>query len=127
RLDVGDDVDDSRALARDRFFQSTLDLTGMLYAYSQRADVARDTGEVDVGVGPQLAALGCLLAAVGAIEAALRLVAAGVVVHHRHRGDVPAHRGLDLAEVIPEPGVAGEGDDRPLGRGALRAQARRER
>ncbi len=76
---------------------------------------------------PQLARLLGLLAAIGTVEAALALVAAGVVVDHGHRVDLPAHRRLDLGDVVPEAGVAGERHHRPLRAGALGAEAGRER
>ena len=68
-----------------------------------------------------------LLAAIDAVEAALRLIAAAVVVDHGHRIDVPARRGFDLGDVIPEAGIAGEGHDRPVRAGAFGAESGRER
>src|SRR5207302_1665931 len=92
----------------------------------QRADLLGDPREIDGTERPQFARLFGLLAAVGAVEATLRLVAAAVVVHHRHRIDVPADRGLDLGDVIPEAGIAGEDHDRPLRCRAFGAEPGRE-
>src|SRR5262249_31388686 len=68
-----------------------------------------------------------LLAAIDAVEAALGLVAAGVVVDHRDAVDAPAHRGLHFADVVPEAGVTSEHHDRTLRGAALGAEAGRER
>src|SRR5687768_14140862 len=99
----------------------------MLDPDAERAHVLGDPREVDLVEGPQFARLLGLGAAVDAVEAALGLVAAAVVVDDGHRVDLPAHRGLDVADVIPEPGIAGEGHHRPLRRAALRPEPRRER
>src|SRR5262249_61689911 len=86
-----------------------------------------DAGEFPFGLGPKFGGLLGLLAAVDAVEAALRLVAARIVVDHGDRVDTPAHRRLQLADVVPEAGIASEHDDRPLGRAALGAEPGRER
>src|SRR5262245_55934337 len=99
----------------------------MLDPDAERAHVLRNAREIDLVESPQLARLLGLLAAVDAIEPAFALVAAAVVVDHRHRVDLPAHRGLDVTDVIPEAGVTRERDDRPLGRTAFRPEARGKR
>ena len=97
-----------------------------LDADAHGAHVLGDLGEIDLGEGPELARLLGRVAAIGAVEAALRLVAAVIVVDHRHRVDLPPHRGLDLADMVPEAAIAGEDDNRPVGRAALGAEPRRE-
>ena len=81
----------------------------------------------DLGEGPELARLIGRVAAIGAVEAALGLVAAVVVVDDGDGVDAPAHRRLDLGDVVPEAGIAGEGHDRPVGRRAFGAEPRRKR
>jgi hypothetical protein len=56
------------------------------------ADVVSHAGEVELGVGPQLARLLRLLAAVGAVEAAASTGCRRVVVDDRHRVEAPARR-----------------------------------
>src|SRR5262245_34036428 len=102
------------------------DVGGLLDPYAERAHVLGDAREADLAEGPHLQCLFRLLAAIDAVEAALRLVAARVVVDYRHRVDAPARRGLDLGDVIPEPGVAGERHHWPLRAGALGAEPGRE-
>src|SRR5262249_43512988 len=65
--------------------------------------------------------------AIDAVDPALRLVAARIVVDHRHGVDAPAGGGLDLGDVVPETRVAREGDHRPIGTCAFCAEACRER
>src|SRR6185436_10133396 len=94
-----------------------------LHAKPERSDVLGDACEVYFAIGPQLARLLGLLAAIGAVEAALGLITAAVVVDDRDAVDTPAYRRLDFADVIPESGVAGEYDHRPLRARAFRAHA----
>ena len=96
-------------------------------ADAERAHVLGDAGEIRLAEGPQFARFVGLLAAIDAIEAALRLIAAAVIVDHGHRIDIPARRGLDLGDVIPEAGIAGERHHRPLRRRAFGAEPRRKR
>src|SRR5439155_5039935 len=90
------------------------ELARFLDADAERSDLLGNAREVDRPVGPELARLLGLLPAVDAVEAALGLIAARVVVHDGDRVDLPAHRGLDLADVVPETRVAGKHDDGPL-------------
>src|SRR5206468_8184572 len=103
------------------------DLVRLLDADADRAHILGKAGEIRLAVGPKLQRLLGLLAAVDAIEAALRLVATGIIVDHRHRVDLPAHRRFKLADVIPEASVAGERHHRAMRRRAFRAEAGRER
>src|SRR3954469_6396381 len=122
-VDVGDDIDDDRPVGLERLLERGADLGGLLDADAERADVFGDPGEVLPGVGPELLAALGLLAAVDAVEAALRLVAARVVVDERDGVQLPAHRGLELADVVPEARVAGESDHRAVGARGLGAEA----
>src|SRR5262249_23107562 len=114
RVDVGEDVDHHRPVRLERLRERARDLARLLDADAYRAHVLGKAREVHLVEGPQRAAALGLLAAIDAVEAALRLVAAAVVVHDRDRIDLPAHGGLDLGDVIPEASVARERNDRPL-------------
>src|SRR5262249_56034908 len=83
-------------------------------------------GEVTLGEGHDLEVLVRLCAAVNAVELALRLVAARIVVDDRDRVDAPAHRRLDLADVIPEARVSSEHHHRTLRRAAFRPEPGRK-
>src|SRR6185503_5057516 len=96
-------------------------------ADAERAHLFGDAGEVGLAECPELARLFGLRTAVDAIEATLRLVTTAVVVDHRHGVDLPAHRGLDVADVIPEARIARERHHRTIRRAALGAEPRRER
>src|SRR6266567_8735606 len=124
---VRDHIDHHRAVCGDRFCQGRGKLARLLHTDAHRAHVLGDLGEVHVRVGPQLARLLGLRAAIGAVEAALTLIAAAVVIDDRHAVELPAHRGLDLADVVPKTRIAGEHHDRPLRAGRLRADAGAER
>src|SRR5262249_31882782 len=76
---------------------------------------AGEPGEVALGEGPLFPRVLGLRPAIDAVEAALRLVAARIVVDHRDGVDAPARGGLDLGDVVPETRVAREGDHRPIG------------
>src|SRR5262249_58687591 len=65
-----------------------------------------DAREVDLTEGPHFPRLLGLRPPIDAIEAALRLVAARIVVDHRDGVDAPARGGLDLGDVVPETRVA---------------------
>src|SRR5262249_46815621 len=93
---------------------------------AERAHVLSDAGKINLAEGPQFARLLGLLAAIDAIEAALRLIAAGIVVDHRHGVDVPACRRLDFCDVIPEASIARESHDRPFGTSAFGAETGRK-
>src|SRR5262249_20254738 len=85
-----------------------------------------DAREVDLAEGPHFPRLLGLRPAIDAVEAALRLVAARIVVDHRDGVDAPARGGLDLGDVVPETRVAFEGDHRPVRTMQFCAQACRE-
>src|SRR3546814_15111733 len=70
---------------------------------------------------PQAQPLLGLLAAIDPVEAALRLVARAVVVDQGDGVDAPARGRLDIADVVPDARIAGEAEDRPVGRPALGA------
>src|SRR5436190_4141008 len=122
RIDVGDHVDDDRALRRERLRERRSDVAGLLDANPQRAHLLGDAREIHLAEGPQLLGLLGLRAAIDAVETALGLIAARIVVDHRDRIDAPARRRLDLRNVVPKPGIAGEGDHRPLGATAFCAE-----
>src|SRR6266700_4205287 len=124
---VRDHIDHHRAVCGDRFCERRGKLARLLHPDAHCAHVLGDLGEVHVRVGPQLARLLGLRAAIGAVEAALALIAAAVVVYDRHTVQLPAHRGLDLADVVPEAGIAGEHHDGPLRTRRLGADAGAER
>jgi hypothetical protein len=98
-----------------RALERRADVGRLLDADAQRPDVLGDLGEVLLRVGPELLAALGLLAAVHAVEAALRLVAARIVVDEGDGVALPARRGLELDDVISEARVAGEGDHGALG------------
>src|SRR6478735_7869318 len=114
RLDVGDHIDDNGAVSLKRAFERTGELARLVDADAYGTHVFGEAGKVYSVEGPQPAAFSGLLAAIGAVEAALRLVSSGVVVDHRHRVDVPPYRGLKLADVIPEAGIASERHHRAI-------------
>src|SRR5690606_21498881 len=115
RFDVGDHVHYSGLAAFQGRLEGGREVARALHAHAEGAHVLGKAREVHHAVRPQLARLGGLLAAIGAVEAALGLVAAGIVVHDRDARDLPAHRGLQVADVVPEAGVAGEDHHRTLG------------
>src|SRR5262250_1737573 len=124
RLNVGRHVHNDRTIGLERALERGRDLCGLFHSDPERTNVLGDAGEVDHPVGPQLACLLRLLTSIGAVEAALGLVSAGVVIDDDHRVDLPADRGLDFADVIPEAGVSCEDDDGPIRASAFRTEAR---
>src|SRR5262245_3423662 len=124
RLNVGHHVHNDRTIGLERALERLSDLCGLFNSDPERTNVLGDAGEVDHSVGPQLACLLRLLTSIGAVEAALGLISAGVVIDDGHRVDLPADRGLDFADVIPEASISGEDDDGPVGASALRAETR---
>src|SRR5262249_59212818 len=124
RLDVGRYVHNHGTIGLECALDRRSELCGLFHSDTERTNVLGDAGEVDHPVGPQLAGLLGLLTSIGAVEAALGLVSTGVVIDDDDRVDVPADRGLDFADVIPEAGISCEDDDGPVGASALRAEAR---
>src|SRR5262249_20808067 len=102
-------------------------LTRLFDPDAHRAHILGEPREVHLVEGPQRTATLGLLTAIDTIEAALRLVAAAVVVDNRDRIDLPAHGSLDLGDVIPEAGVARERHHWPFRHRAFGAEAGRER
>src|SRR5215510_85742 len=124
RLDVGRHVHNDRTIGLERALDRRSDLCGLFHSDPERTNVLGEAGEVDHPVGPQLACLLGLLTSIGAVEAALGLVSTGVVIDDDHLVDLPADRGLDFADVIPEAGVSCEDDDGSIGANAFRTETR---
>src|SRR4029453_3377007 len=110
RVDVGDHVDDRRAVRLQRLLDRRTELRRFLHANAERAHLLGDAREIDLAEGPHFPRLLGLRSAVDAVKAALGLVAARIVVHHRDGIDAPARGSLDLGDVVPEPRIAGERD-----------------
>ncbi len=64
--------------------------------------------------------------AVALLLDALHIAEAAVVEHHDHDSEVVACRGGELAHLVHEAAVAGDGQDLPVGHGGLGAQRRAE-
>src|SRR5262249_21914765 len=126
-VDIGDDVDDHRTVGLEALCNGRPELARVLDPDAERAHVLGDAGEIDLAEGPHFPRLLGLRAAVDTVEAALGLIAAGVVVDHGDRVDAPARRRLDLGDMVPEPGIAGESHYRPLRAGAFGAEPGRKR
>src|SRR4029450_8954650 len=103
------------------------ELRRFLDANAERAHLLGDAREIDLAEGPHFPRLLGLRSAVDAVKAALGLVAARIVVHHRDGIDAPARGSLDLGDVVSEPRIAGERDPRALRASAFGAEPRRER
>src|SRR4029453_15200604 len=124
RLDVGRYVHNHGTIGLERALDSRSELCRLFHSDPERTNVLGDAGEVDHPVGPTLRGLLPLLTSIGPVEAALGLVSAGVVIDDGHRVDLPADRGLDFADVIPEASVSCEDADGAVGARGFRTDAR---
>src|SRR5215470_924478 len=125
-VDIRHHVNHGGSIGSQRLSECRRESARVLDPDAERAHVLGNTGEVHLVEGPQSAAALGLGAAIDAVEAALALVAAAIVVNDRDGVDVPAYRGLDLADVIPESGIACECYHRPLRARAFGAEPSRE-
>src|SRR4051812_28932676 len=122
RFDVRRDIDDDGTIGGERLLECRRDILSLFDTDAERAHVLGDLGEVDLIVGPEFArAIVVRLIGIDTVEAALRLVAAAVVVDDGYGIEFPTYGRFDFADVIPEAGIAGEHDHRTIRTGRLGA------
>ena len=120
-MDVGDDIDDDRAIRHERFVERASQLARIRDANAACPNLLGNARKAHVALNPQLFGFLGRIAVICPGKSSPALVAGMIVIDDRDRIDIAANRRFQVSNVIPHAEIASERDDRAIWGSTLRA------